>query len=56
MTGAILGHGNQRSTEIYAHLQREPALRAADRAIAPIAAALEGKPAAEIVPLTGRVR
>ena len=50
-TGAILGHGNQRSTEIYAHFQREPAQRAADRAINPIAAALEGKPGAEVVAL-----
>ena len=55
LTGSILGHADQRSTSIYAHLQREPARAAADRAIAPIAAALEGKPAAEVVPLAAEV-
>ena len=49
LTGSILGHVDQRSTSIYAHLQREPARAAADRAIAPIAAAFEGKPAAEVI-------
>jgi integrase len=51
MTGGILGHSSQSSTSIYAHLQRDPIQRAADRAINPIAAALKGKPAAEIVAL-----
>ncbi len=54
LTGAILGHAKQSSTAIYAHLQREPARAAADRAIAPIAAALEGKPAAEVVSIASK--
>jgi hypothetical protein len=40
MTGAILGHANARSTSIYAHVQRDPAKRAADRVSKRIAAAL----------------
>ena len=44
LTGGILGHASQSSTSIYAHLQRDPVQRAADRAINPIAAALEGSP------------
>jgi hypothetical protein len=43
MTGAILGHANLRSTAIYAHVQRDPAKRAADRVSRRIAAALEGR-------------
>ena len=50
MTGAILGHSNARSTAIYAHVQRDPAKKAAGRAVGPIAAALAGKPAAKVVP------
>lgn len=40
LTGAILGHANPRSTAIYAHIQHEPARRAADRVSETIAAAL----------------
>lgn len=54
MTGALLGHANARSTSIYAHMQQAPARSAADRVVGPIAAALSGKPAAEVVPLAGR--
>ncbi len=43
MTGAILGHANARSTEIYAHVERDPARKAADRVGAQIAAALNGE-------------
>jgi hypothetical protein len=43
MTGAILGHANARSTSIYAHVQRDPAKRAADRVSKRIAAALGEK-------------
>lgn len=47
MVGAILGHANARSTQIYAHIDYDPARLAADRATAGIAAALAGgKPAA----------
>ncbi|RWE53345.1 site-specific integrase [Mesorhizobium sp.] len=54
MTGSILGHSNHRSTSIYAHIQRDPAIKAADRAVGPIAAALSGKSAAEVVKLHQR--
>lgn len=40
--GAILGHANQRSTAIYAHVQHEPARQVADRISTKIAAALAG--------------
>jgi integrase len=43
MTGAILGHSNSRSTSIYAHVQDDPARRAADRVSKRIAAALNGQ-------------
>lgn len=56
MTGAILGHSNHRSTAIYAHIQRDPAVQAADRAVGPIAAALTGKEAAEVTRLVERKR
>ena len=41
-TGAILGHANPQSTAIYAHVQHNPARRAADRVAERIAAALAG--------------
>lgn len=43
LVGAILGHANARSTAIYAHVDRDPARQAADRATAGIAVAL-GRP------------
>jgi integrase len=49
MTGAILGHRESRSTQIYAHVQQDPAARAATRAVEPIAAALAGKQKATVV-------
>lgn len=42
MTGAILGHTNPRSTAIYAHVQRDPSRRAANRVSKKIADALAG--------------
>jgi len=51
MTGAILGHSEARSTSIYAHVQQDPAARAAARAVEPIAAALSGRKAAVVVPM-----
>jgi integrase len=51
MTGAILGHSNHRSTAIYAHVQRDPAAKAAGRAVGPIAAALAGNTEAKVIPL-----
>lgn len=53
MTGALLGHANQHSTSIYAHMQQDPARRAADRVVAPIATALGMHMQAELVPLVG---
>lgn len=47
LTGAILGHVNQRSTAIYAHVQLEPSRKAANRVTKKIADALAGKPASE---------
>lgn len=43
MTGAILGHANPRSTAIYAHVQRDPSRRAANRVSKKIADALAGR-------------
>jgi integrase len=43
LTGAILGHANPRSTAIYAHVQRDPSRRAANRVSKKIAAALAGE-------------
>lgn len=40
LVGAILGHANARSTQIYSHVDRDPARLAADRATAGIAKAL----------------
>ncbi|ANL74072.1 integrase family protein [Rhizobium phaseoli] len=56
MTGAILGHSNHRSTAIYAHIQRDPAAQAADRAVGPLAAALSGKEAVGVTRLHERKR
>jgi integrase len=43
LTGAILGHRNPRSTAIYAHVQMEPAKRAAEKVSSRLAAAM-GRP------------
>jgi integrase len=40
IVGTLLGHKNTRSSSIYAHVEADPARLAADRVIAPIAAAL----------------
>ncbi|WP_296578975.1 tyrosine-type recombinase/integrase [Xanthobacter sp.] len=55
LTGAILGHANARSTQIYAHVQQDPSRRAADRVSKKIAAALAGK-SADVVPMSSRRR
>lgn len=49
MTGALLGHSSQQSTSIYAHMQQDPARRAADRVVAPIATALGVQKGGEVV-------
>ena len=43
MTGAILGHANLRSTMIYAHVQHDPSVKAANRVGRRIASALAGE-------------
>jgi hypothetical protein len=40
LIGALLGHVNARSTQLYAHISHDPARMAADRATGPIAEAL----------------
>ena len=54
MTSALLGHANARSTSIYAHMQNDPARRAADRVVGPIATALGAQKEADIVILQPR--
>jgi integrase len=51
MTGAILGHSNMRSTQIYAHLQADPAARATERVVGSLSAALNRRPSAEVKPI-----
>jgi integrase len=48
MTGALLGHATPQATNIYAHMQQDPARRAADRVVSPIAEALGLKPTARM--------
>lgn len=52
MTGALLGHATPQATSIYAHMQQDPARRAADRVVAPIAEALGVKASVEVVELS----
>jgi integrase len=52
--GALLGHRHVSTTQRYAHLTDHPLKVVADRAAGSIAAALAGKPAAEILPLERR--
>lgn len=54
MTGALLGHVTAQATSIYAHMQQDPARRAADRVVGPIATALGVQGVAEVVPLAVR--
>ena len=52
MTGALLGHASQQATSIYAHMQQDPARRAANRVVAPIATALGVSASADVVTIT----
>jgi site-specific recombinase XerC len=52
MTGALLGHADNRSTSIYAHMQQDPVRRAADRVVGPIATALGVQKIAEVISLS----
>ena len=55
LTGAILGHANMRSTMIYAHIEHDPARKAANRVGRKIAAALAGNTVAKVKSKTARV-
>ena len=54
MTGALLGHATAHATNIYAHMQQDPARRAADRVVTPIATALGVWSPGTVVPLAQR--
>jgi integrase len=51
---ALLGHTNSSTTERYSHLSDDPVRRASERTAAGLAAALENKPDAAVVPLRDR--
>jgi integrase len=51
MAGALLGHTNMRSTALYAHMQADPSIRAADRVSTKVAAALDGRGSGTAVPI-----
>ncbi|MBF0311091.1 MAG: tyrosine-type recombinase/integrase, partial [Magnetococcales bacterium] len=51
IVGALLGHTQASTTQRYAHLSADPLKVAADRISGHIAAALGGKPTAEVIPL-----
>jgi integrase len=51
--GALLGHTRSETTRRYAHLSNDPIREAAERIGSKIAAALDGKPLAEVVSLRG---
>jgi len=53
LIGALLGHKRPGTTARYAHLADDPIRAAADRVANRIAAALEGRPGADVVPLRG---
>jgi len=53
--GKLLGHAQPATTARYAHLDNDPLRRASERIGASIAAALQGRPAQDVLPLnTGR--
>lgn len=56
MTGALLGHVTARATQIYAHISRAPSKSAADRVTETIAAALERRPEAEVMPMKANAK
>jgi integrase len=54
IVGRLLGHSQPATTARYAHLDSDPLRRASDRIGSTIAAALEGGPTAEVVPVKRR--
>jgi integrase len=53
--GALLGHKTPATTARYAHLANDPLRAVADRIAGEIAAALDGRPLAEVLPLKAAV-
>jgi integrase len=53
MIGALLGQSQPATTQRYAHLAVDPQKRAADLIAGEISAAMEGKPPAKVVDMTG---
>jgi len=53
IVGKLLGHKSTETTQRYAHLDADPIRRASNAIGATIAAALEGRQSAEVVPLKG---
>lgn len=51
--GKLLGQTQQATTARYAHLDADPVKRASEKIAGAIAAALDGAPAAEVIPLKG---
>jgi hypothetical protein len=51
VVGALLGHSSESMTARYGHLASGPVRQAADRISGQIAASLDRKPAAEVVPI-----
>jgi integrase len=51
--GGLLGHKQPATTARYAHLADDPLRAAADRITSEIAAALDGRPLAEVLPIRG---
>ena len=49
--GALLGHTQAATTQRYAHLAADPLRQASEAIGAKIAAAIDGKPLAQVVPL-----
>ncbi len=49
--GALLGHNRVQTTSRYSHLSDDPIREASERIDSKIAAALDGKPPAEVVPI-----
>ncbi len=51
LLGRLLGHKQPSTTQRYAHLDADPLRKAANSIGATIAAAMDGKPGAKVVPL-----
>nr|WP_244470429.1 tyrosine-type recombinase/integrase [Microvirga vignae] len=54
--GKLLGHSQSATTHRYAHLDADPLRRASDQIGSTIAAALDGGPAATVIPMERKAR